>query len=289
MRNKLSVGKTVYKRYKVRVESDRRKSQALIAEERAADLVLHSSYVTTPIYESGVIDKGEHARLIKLFTANLAAQEYAHVIGRLYEFDLRNAHNRAAAVVEYALRNFPGVRALLQRKGKKDVDLYFAFKDASLTESALCAFIAGIDMRDDTRIATEVALVQRFSRENKRFDATMKALGVDVRDPLAIKQAGEFVNFRDYIIEAWRDVPYFQRREPFITELIDQADRVSYDVSDGLIKPSLRDKHKDDNALELKRAATREFSEGFIAHLINTLGLDFHKIAEKVERYETMH
>jgi ParB-like nuclease domain len=186
-------------------------------------------------------------------------------------------------------RNFPGVRALLQRKGKKDVDLYFAFKDASLTESALCAFIAGIDMRDDTRIATEVALVQRFSRENKRFDATMKALGVDVRDPLAIKQAGEFVNFRDYIIEAWRDVPYFQRREPFITELIDQADRVSYDVSDGLIKPSLRDKHKDDNALELKRAATREFSEGFIAHLINTLGLDFHKIAEKVERYETMH
>jgi len=289
MRNKLSVGKTVYKRYKVRVESDKRKSQALIAEERAADLVLHSSYVTTPIYESGVIDKGEHARLIKLFTANLAAQEYAHVIGRLYEFDLRNAHNRAAAVVEYALRNFPGVRAFLQRKGKKDVDLYFAFKDASLTESALCAFIAGIDMRDDTRIATEVALVQRFSRENKRFDATMKALGVDVRDPLAIKQAGEFVNFRDYIIEAWRDVPYFQRREPFITELIDQADRVSYDVSDGLIKPSLRDKHKDDNALELKRAATREFSEGFIAHLINTLGLDFHKIAEKVERYETMH
>jgi hypothetical protein len=289
MRNKLSVGKTVYKRYKVRVESDKRKSQALIAEERAADLVLHSSYVTTPIYESGVIDKGEHARLIKLFTANLAAQEYAHVIGRLYEFDLRNAHNRAAAVVEYALRNFPGVRALLQRKGKRDVDLYFAFKDASLTESALCAFIAGIDMRDDTRIATEVALVQRFSRENKRFDATMKALGVDVRDPLAIKQAGEFVNFRDYIIEAWRDVPYFQRREPFITELIDQADRVSYDVSDGLIKPSLRDKHKDDNALELKRAATREFSEGFIAHLINTLGLDFHKIAERVERYETMH
>ncbi|NGQ95438.1 hypothetical protein G3578_09760 [Brevibacillus sp. SYP-B805] len=289
MRNRLNVGKTVYKRYKVRVESDKRKSQALIAEERAADLVLHSSYVTTPIYESGVVGKGEHARLIKLFTANLAAQEYAHAIGKLYEFDLRNAHNRAAAVVEYALRNFPGVRALLQQKGKKDVDLYFAFKDASLTESALCAFIAGIDMRDDTRIATEVALVQRFSRENKRFDATMKALGVDVRDPLAIKQAGEFVNFRDYIIEAWRDVPYFQRREPFITELIDQADRVSYDVSDGLIKPSLREKHKDDNALELKRAATREFSEGFIAHLINTLGLDFHKIAEKVERYEALH
>ncbi|MGG1663106.1 hypothetical protein [Brevibacillus sp. NRS-1366] len=271
MRNKLNVGKKIYNRYKGRIESNKRNSHALIAEERAADLVLHSSYVTTPIYESGVIGKGEHARLIKLFTTNLATQEYALGLGRLYEFDLRNAHNRAAAVVEYGLRNFPKVRELLQQKGKKDVDLYYAFKDSSLTESALCAFIAGIDMSDDTRIASEVALVQRFSLENKRFSATMKTLGVEVRDPLAIKQAGELINFREYIVDAWRDVPYFQRREPFITELTEQAERVIYDPSSGMILPSLRGKHADDNAIELKRATTREFSEGFIAHVINSI------------------
>src|SRR5690625_3859901 len=99
---RMEVGRDVFARFDRKMKK-KGNSFSLIAEGRAADLTMHSPFLTQPLIERGIVERNETSRVLLPFFANLSSQEYAYVHDELHRLDLLNANRRAAAVTEYSL------------------------------------------------------------------------------------------------------------------------------------------------------------------------------------------
>lgn len=261
--SKQSVGEVVFNQYERRLEREAKSSQDLFAEETAADLVLQSPYVTDHLIAKGVIRRGEHSRLTPVFNVNLKAQMHGAAESKGYKITVKNAHKRAATIVEHSMRNHPNIMQMLRERRKSEYDLFYGFRSAAFVESIQCDYIAGVPLSKPAETAAGIALYRRFGKEVKGFRKFLEALDVDINDDFALRQFSEEAEMRQYVQQFYSDSLYFQRREGLIV-----ANRNIVDLRD--------------NVNTLERAKTPIFTEGAIAHAISKLRLNTFSIIQKI-------
>lgn len=263
MRNE-KLGKVIFERFERNLSrNDEKSSFDLFAEETASDLVLQSPYVSQHLIARGIIKKGEHTRLVPVWTANLAGQLYGATVNKGHKMTTVTAHKRASTLTGHSLRNFPKINDLLKSRRKSEYDFYYGMRDAALVESLQCDYIAGVKLSKQAETAAGIALLRRLNGEIPDFRDFLEVMDVDHRDMRALRQFAEEGGTRDYIREYYSNSLYFQRRRDFII-----GNQTVYDV--------------DDNAIDLKKTREPVFTEGKIAHVVDRLGLNIHSILAKL-------
>lgn len=258
------MGSRIFEDFQRRIESEAKSSFDIYAEETAADLVLQSPYVSDHLVEKGIIKRGEHTRLVPVFTANLSMQLYGTSESLGYKVTVKNAHKRAQAVASYSAAHHKRIMAGLKARRKSEYDLFYGLRSAALVESIQCDYIAGSPLSKQAETAASIALLRRFSRELPNFRDFLVVMDVDSRDDLALRQFASEAEFREYIQRFYSDSLYFQRRQGLIVQKAALADLT-------------------DNANELRRTRGKIFTEGAVAHAIEKLGLSAEKIVKELE------
>ena len=275
---RMEVGRDVFARFDRKMKK-KGNSFSLIAEGRAADLTMHSPFLTQPLIERGIIERNETSRVLLPFFANLSSQEYAYVHNELHRLDLLNANRRAAAVTEYSLYNLPSIRRLLAEKKKDDQTLFYGLRDAALIESLTTAYIANLKLTPQAKAAAGIGLVRRFSRTVPKFNGMVKVFDVDVSDDLAVKQFTECSDFQDICNETWRNDRLFNRRSKFIDDAKNNTQMYQATATSTAFDVDYEDTNESDDAIHLKKARDITFVEKIFLRGVKNLRMDKKRLA----------
>jgi len=255
----MNVGETIFSEYERLLRKGN--SFALVAEERAADIVLNSQFVSQPLIQRGIIRRGEVNKLLLPFSGNLAAQKYADKNGKLYKVDLPNANKRAESVLNYSIGHFSALNRLMKERGVKDLTLFYGLRDAALIESVFTNYIAKVPMSKHAEAAAAIGLIRRFENSVKGFKPLMRTFDVDTRDNVAVRQFVDTIGFRDICAENWKNDSYFRRRITVIDNLADAAGKET------------------DDAIRFSKAADKTFTENIFLKGVKRLGLNRQRLA----------
>lgn len=272
-RNKfdVTVGRSIFNDLERKVEKGGT-SFNIFAEEKASDLLAQSPYFVDELRNHRLLKEGEsHSKYIFVFRSNLACQRFGVMRGKPELLVTKYAADRAKALVEYLLRNKPEMVKEHKRRGISHYVMYYAFRDIFLKDSLQTDYIAGVPLKEETEVVAGIAVNKRLVKSSKQYGEMLKIIGVNPKDDSELKDVVREVNFREIVLDHYKDDPFYSRRDnAIVSKRVSVTD--SYTANDFNVETGALFSGNNVNS-------SQEITEKVFINLVDSLGLNRERLA----------